>query len=189
VTYLTSRMSRLRVLAFVTAALVIAAIPSGVSALTASKQARTNDQTVTLTLRVNYNLGQCSDGQTTIDIIGVTTQFTRTAGSGRKVPTSHLAATGWSRTCSGDSVTPSAKGSWNPVFGCSRCSQNSTEALGMSVSFPPVRDLFSCLWCSVGGSGDGHAKTSSGAALSPNPVCARQVLNSLAPPCPDNFTP
>jgi hypothetical protein len=189
VIHLTVRISRLRVLALVAAALVVAAIPSEVSALTASKQAKTNDQTVTLTLRVNYNLGQCTDGQTTFDIIGVTTQFTRTAGSGRKVPTSHLAATGWSRNCAGVSQTLSVKGSWNPVFGCSRCSQNSTEALGMSVSFPPLRDLFSCIWCSVGGSGDGHAKTSGGAALSPNPVCARQVLNSVAPPCPDNFTP
>jgi hypothetical protein len=57
------------------------------------------------------------------------------------------------------------------------------------VNFPPVRDLISCIWCSVGGSGDGHAKTSGGAPLSPNPVCARQLLNSLAPPCPDNFNP
>ena len=178
------------------ATLGLLVVSTHVSALTASNDARTNDGTVRIVTRVNYNFGHCSDGQDTYDITGVTTQFTRSQGSGRKVPTSHLLAVGYQVDCGQVIRIRSATGSRSPVFGCGgRCAGTTTEALGISVSFPPLRDQVTCTAvlpiCAIGGSGDGHAKTSSGTALAPNPICARvnPTVAQSTPPCPDNFSP
>jgi hypothetical protein len=182
--------------AFALATVGLLVVSTQVSALTASNDARTNDGTVRIITRVTYNFGHCSDGQDTYDITGVTTQFTRTSGSGRKVPTSHLLAVGYSADCGGAPRTRSATGSWSPVFGCGgRCAGTTTEAIGISVNFPPLRDQVTCPAilpiCAIGGSGDGHAKTSSGTALAPNPICAKvnPTAAQSTPPCPDNFSP
>lgn len=168
----------------------LVAVASPASGLQATDQAATNDGTVVMTVLVNYSVGHCSDGQGTRDVMSVSTKFHRSSGSGRRVTRSHLLAMGWGLKCNGTPVTRNPESSYVPVFGCGgRCPSTETEAIGFSVSFPFIRDTpGGCdVACSLGGSGDGHATTSGGSPLAPNPICARvSVSSGLLPPCPDN---
>lgn len=167
--------------------ILLAGWPAG--ALTNTSQARTGDGTVTLTTYVNFNQGTCSNGSTKFQVTSVSTKFTRTI-TNRKVPTSHLLAQESGRRCDGSSLNVAREGSWSPVFGCGgRCGANTTEALGISVSFPYYRKSASgCDICWLGGSGDGHVRTGSGGVVAPNPICARVGISAEAfmPPCPDS---
>jgi hypothetical protein len=155
----------------------------------------TNDGTVTATAFVTYTHSACSDGQPADKVTGVFTKFTRT-GSGRKVPTSHVLAIGWGHPCPNNGQgfsTQAKKGTWSPVFGCGgRCGANETAKSGISVSFVFIRTQGGCdiTLCRVGGSGDGHAKTSSGSALNPNPICVLLPIpgNNGSMGCPDAFS-
>ena len=167
---------------------LVLAIGAPASALTASDQAQTNDRTVTLTVFVTYSSGQCSDGQATRQVTSVTTKFTRTSGSGRKVSTSHLLGLAYGHKCDNSFVQQKKQGSWSPVFGCNgRCGGTETEALGIATSFPAIRSQVGCEICNVGGSGDGHATTSTGSPLAPSPICRSITLSGSGVPCPDLF--
>ena len=168
------------------AIITLTALPA--PAITDQAQAQTNDNTVTMTLFVNYTTTSCQ-GQGVVDILSVATRFTRTAGSGRKVPVSHVLAMAAGHKCNNVYVQRDQEGTWHPVFGCTRClNNNTTEALGISVNYPGIRLQPGCQICPLGASGDGHAKTAGGAALLPNPVCKIIVLGNSGSPfgCPDN---
>jgi hypothetical protein len=160
-----------RVLAFVCSlALVLMAPTAGADEL--NQTVSTNDGTVTMRVRVVYSRSSCTGGTTTYKITGVYTKFTRQAGSGRRVPTSHTRAQQDGHTCKGVYLEQHKEGTWNPVFGCgSRCGANETAQGGVSTSFKYIRVESGCMICAAGGSGDGHAKTASGAALNPDPLC------------------
>ena len=151
--------------------------------------ASTNDGTVTMIVALDYTQGQCTNGNTSYRVNSVTTKFNRAAGSGRRVSVSHLLALGFGHKCNGDIASQQKQGKWAPKFGCGgRCPGTTTAQLGISVKFAAIQ-ADGLDPSAVGGSGDGHATTSGGAALSPNPICQDvwKAGSSGQIPCPDNF--